>query len=102
VTQPAVIFNLTIQIAHDTFTKLIPATTRKSHNRAGLSEGIPYAYFLLIYATIQEAIEHNMKAIRLESGAYNLKRRLGFKLEDNNHTVLSGAGLLFKILTRLV
>jgi len=67
----------------------------------GLSEGIPYAYFLLVYATIQEAIEHNMKAIRLGSGAYDAKRRLGFKLEDNNHVILSGAGSFSKGVVRM-
>ncbi|HEY9153031.1 MAG TPA: GNAT family N-acetyltransferase [Anaerolineales bacterium] len=67
----------------------------------GLAEDIPYAYFLLIYATIQDALEHRMKAIRLGSGAYDVKRRLGFKLEDNNHVILTGAGPLSKGVTRL-
>ncbi len=67
----------------------------------GLAVNIPYAYFLLVYTTIQEAIEHGMKTIRLGSGAYDVKRRLGFKLEDNNHIILMGAGQFSRGVTRL-
>ncbi len=60
----------------------------------GLAENIPYAYFLLIYATIEEAISCGVRTLRLGSGAYDVKRRLGFKLEKNNYIVLTGAGPL--------
>jgi hypothetical protein len=67
----------------------------------GLAVNIPYAYFLLVYTTIQEAIERGMKTIRLGSGAYDVKRRLGFKLEDNNHIILMGAGQFSRGVARL-
>ncbi|MEW6029099.1 MAG: GNAT family N-acetyltransferase [Chloroflexota bacterium] len=54
----------------------------------GLAEGVSYAYFLLIYACLQEAVARRVKTLRLGSGAYDVKRRLGFVLEDNNHTAV--------------
>lgn len=54
----------------------------------GLAEDVSYAYFLLIYACLQEAIARRVKTLRLGSGAYDVKRRLGFVLEDNNHTAI--------------
>ncbi|MEW5828298.1 MAG: GNAT family N-acetyltransferase [Chloroflexota bacterium] len=51
----------------------------------GLAEDAQYAYFLLVYATLQEGFERRVKAIRMGSGAYEVKQRLGFELERNNH-----------------
>ena len=67
----------------------------------GLAKDVPYAYFLLVYAAIQQAIEHQIKTIRFGSGAYDVKRRLGFKLEDNNHIVLTANHALSKGIMRL-
>jgi predicted N-acyltransferase len=54
----------------------------------GLAEDVQYAYFLLIYATLQEGFERRVKIIRLGSGAYEVKQRLGFELEHNNYAVI--------------
>ncbi len=54
----------------------------------GLAEDVSYAYFLLIYSCLQEAVARQVKALRLGSGAYDVKRRLGFALENNNHTAI--------------
>ncbi|MBI4730575.1 MAG: GNAT family N-acetyltransferase [Chloroflexi bacterium] len=53
----------------------------------GLKEDIPFVYFMLVYAGIQDAIEHHARILRWGSGAYAVKRRLGFRLETNNHSV---------------
>ncbi len=54
----------------------------------GLAEDVQYAYFLLIYATLREGFERKVKVIRLGSGAYEVKQRLGFELEQNNYAVV--------------
>lgn len=55
----------------------------------GLAEDVPYAYFLLIYAALEKAIERGAHTLRFGSGAYDVKRRLGFELEDNNHSAIA-------------
>ena len=55
----------------------------------GLAEGVQYAYFLLVYASLQIAIRRQVKTLRLGSGAYDVKRRLGCELESNNHTAVT-------------
>lgn len=60
----------------------------------GLEKDLSYAYFLLIYAVLEDAFEHNVKVLRLGSGAYEFKQRLGFTLEDNNHVGVTGSGWL--------
>lgn len=54
----------------------------------GLAEGVQYAYFLLVYACLQTAIQRGAKTLRFGSGAYDVKRRLGCELETNNHTAV--------------
>lgn len=54
----------------------------------GLSGDVPFVYFLLVYATLHEGFEHQAKAIRMGSGAYKVKQRLGFELENNNFAVV--------------
>lgn len=68
----------------------------------GLAKDIPFAYFRLIYALLEDAFEHEVKSIRLGSGAYEFKRRLGFRLEQNNHVAVSGAGSLANGLMDLI
>jgi len=58
----------------------------------GLEDDVPGGYFLLLYAALQEAFEHNIRLVRFGSGAYDVKRRLGFHLEDTNHLMLTMAG----------
>jgi hypothetical protein len=50
----------------------------------GLEDDVPGGYFLLLYAALQEAFEHNVRLIRFGSGAYDVKRMLGMHLEDTN------------------
>ena len=54
----------------------------------GLADDIRYVYFLLVYGCLQQAIERRVKTVRLGSGAYDVKRRLGFELETNNHSAM--------------
>ena len=60
----------------------------------GLEKDLPYAYFLLMYAILEDAFEHKVKVLRLGSGAYEFKQRLGFTREDNNHVGVFGSGWL--------
>ena len=57
----------------------------------GLEDDVPGGYFLLLYTALQEAFEHNIRLIRFGSGAYDIKRRLGFHLEDTNHAMITMA-----------
>ncbi len=59
----------------------------------GLEDDVPGGYFLLLYTALQEAFENNIRLIRFGSGAYDVKRRLGFHLEDTNHAMIAMAGL---------
>lgn len=59
----------------------------------GLEDDVPGGYFFLLYAALQEAFEHNVRLVRFGSGAYDVKRRLGFHLEDTNHAMVSMPGL---------
>ena len=59
----------------------------------GLEDDVPGGYFLLLYAALQEAFTHNVRLVRFGSGAYDVKRRLGFHLEDTNHAMVSMPGL---------
>lgn len=67
----------------------------------GLAEETPYVYFALVYASLQEACERRVRLLRWGSGAYEVKRRLGFRLETNNHTVLTGIGPASALIARL-
>ena len=58
----------------------------------GLEDDVPGGYFLLLYAALQEAFEHNIRLVRFGSGAYDVKRRLGLHLENTNHAMISMAG----------
>jgi hypothetical protein len=58
----------------------------------GLEDDVPSGYFLLLYAALQEAFEHNVRLVRFGSGAYDIKRRLGLHLEDTNHAMVTIAG----------
>jgi predicted N-acyltransferase len=57
------------------------------HAALGLEKDIPFTYLALGYEGIRLAIEKKMRLLRWGSGAYDLKRRLGFQIENNN-TVL--------------
>jgi hypothetical protein len=59
----------------------------------GLEDDVPGGYFLLLYTALQEAFEHKVRLVRFGSGAYDVKRRLGFHLEDTNHAMVTMAGI---------
>ncbi len=57
----------------------------------GLEDDVPGGYFYLLYAAMQEAFEHKIRLVRFGTGAYDVKRRLGFHLEDTNHAMVTMA-----------
>jgi hypothetical protein len=67
----------------------------------GLTEDVPFAYFMLLYEAIQEALERKLSLLRWGSGAYETKRRLGFELEQNNHVLFQGNGVISQLITRI-
>ena len=67
----------------------------------GLTDDVPFAYFMLLYEAIQEALERKLSLLRWGSGAYETKRRLGFELEHNNHVIFRGNGLISQLITRV-
>lgn len=58
----------------------------------GHIESVPYAYFEMLYTNIQDAFERSIRLLRWGSGSYDIKRHLGFQLEQNNHAVFAGIG----------
>lgn len=62
----------------------------------GLDYDVRYAYFQLVYGAIRCAIEDGARILRGGGGAYEMKHRLGFQLEDNNHVSFVGRGPLFR------
>ena len=67
----------------------------------GLADNIPYVYFLLIYASLESAFTRRIELLRWGTGAYEVKQRLGFELEQNNHSVLTGTNQLTRFLSRI-
>lgn len=67
----------------------------------GLADDMPYAYLMLGYASLAEAFARKVRALRWGSGAYDVKRNLGFTLEDNNYITLAGTNPLVKLAARL-
>jgi predicted N-acyltransferase len=64
----------------------------------GLDYEVQYIYFQLVYAAIRHAIEEQVQVLQGGSGSYDMKHRLGFQLENNNHVVFVGrGGLLGKL-----
>jgi predicted N-acyltransferase len=66
----------------------------------GLDYAVEYAYFQLVYEAIRCTIEDGIQVLRGGSGAYEIKQRLGFRLEDNHHVVFASKGSLFQRLGR--
>jgi hypothetical protein len=67
----------------------------------GLEDDVPGGYFILLYAALQEAFEHNIRLVRFGSGAYDVKRSLGLHLEDTNHAMVTMAGVTSRATTKL-
>ncbi|MFQ5612281.1 MAG: GNAT family N-acetyltransferase [Anaerolineae bacterium] len=55
----------------------------------GIDYGVRYVYFQLLYRAIRCAIEDGLDFLRGGSGAYKLKQRLGFHLENDNYVTFS-------------
>lgn len=55
----------------------------------GRDYDFPYVYFVLGYEGIRYAIENGAEVLRWGSGAYDVKQRLGFQLESNNHLTVA-------------
>lgn len=68
----------------------------------GLEDDVPGGYFLLLYSALKEAFDHKVRLVRFGSGAYDVKRRLGFHLEDTNHAMVSMAGIATRAVKKLV
>jgi len=62
----------------------------------GLDYKVRYAYFQVAYTAIRCAIEQGVRVIWGGSGAYELKQRLGFQIENKNHAVFAGRGPLLQ------
>lgn len=67
----------------------------------GLKDDVPGGYFILLYSALQEAFEHKVRLVRFGSSAYDIKRRMGFHLEDTNHAMISMAGTMSRAMKRL-
>ena len=67
----------------------------------GLTDDVPFAYFMLLYEAIQDAFDRKLVSLRWGSGAYETKRRLGFDLEHNNNIMFQGNGLICGLIGRL-
>jgi predicted N-acyltransferase len=67
----------------------------------GLAEDVPYVYFLLVYASLEDAFAKQVKVLRWGSGAYEVKQRLGFEMEQNNNSVIFGTNLLTRWLGKM-
>ena len=66
----------------------------------GLDYEVRYAYFQLVYAAIQRAIELGTTVLRGGGGAYDLKSRLGFEPERDNHLMFSVTNPMLRWLAR--
>jgi predicted N-acyltransferase len=68
----------------------------------GLASRTSHVYHLLGYADIRYAIEKGAHMLRWGSGSYDTKRRLGFRLEDNQQVVFSGLSPFSRLAARVV
>jgi len=68
----------------------------------GHIEAASYSYLETLYTNLRDAMERKCQLLRWGSGSYDIKRHLGFELEDNNTVVFSGITWVFRILTRLI
>jgi len=66
----------------------------------GLEDDVPSGYFLLYYTALQEAFAHKVRLVRFGSGVYDVKRMLGFHLEDTNHAMIAMAGITSPMVNR--
>jgi predicted N-acyltransferase len=67
----------------------------------GLDYSEPNTYFLLNYADVRHAIESGTRNLHWGSGAYEVKKRQGFKIDHNENIVFKGVGTIPGLLARL-
>ena len=67
----------------------------------GHTRSAPHVYFRLLYASLEDAFEKHVRHLRWGSGAYEVKTRLGFQQENNNHIIFHGEGRLAGLIARL-
>ena len=67
----------------------------------GLTNDVPFAYFMLLYEAIQDAFDKGLTCLHWGTGAYETKRRLGFEQEYNNNVVYQANGLIPGLIARL-
>ena len=60
-----------------------------------------YDYLEMLYTNLCDAMEKHASLLRWGSGSYDIKRHLGFELEQNNHVRVGGVGWLMRLLIRL-
>ncbi len=68
----------------------------------GLAKDVSDVYFQLVYASLQAAFESKVRQLRWGSGAYEVKRRLGFQIEENNHICFAAHQAWLQKLGRLI
>ena len=84
------IVNGTWLAAHDAGGQLVGCVAAFEDNGAqlltlmGLREGTRYAYFALLYEAIRLGLEHGLHSLYWGTGAYDVKKRLGFTPFENN------------------
>ena len=66
----------------------------------GLDYEVQYVYFQLFYAAIRCAIEEGVRVLRGGTSAYEIKQRLGFRLDDNNYVSYVANGRLMNWIAR--
>jgi predicted N-acyltransferase len=69
----------------------------------GLDYSVPqfiYVYYQIMYAAIQNAIERGARVLYGGGGAYELKRRLGFRVLPNDYLVVAATGKSFRWIER--
>ncbi|MBM3153297.1 MAG: GNAT family N-acetyltransferase [Chloroflexi bacterium] len=68
----------------------------------GIDEKSPVIYSRLLYASLQDAFRPGIHTLHWGSGAYEFKRRLGFRLETNDQVHFQAIGRLPRTLARLI
>ncbi len=67
----------------------------------GLDYREKYVYFQIVYEAVRCAIETGARILFAGSGAYELKRRLGFELDWNTQIAFDGTNSLFSLIGRI-
>jgi predicted N-acyltransferase len=66
----------------------------------GLDYSVQFVYFQLVYGAIRRAIETGVQDLRGGAGAYDLKQRLGFQLDNNNTIAFTAHNRALRWLTQ--